>query len=76
MSHTWCKGKTREQLTSDPNRFSARRNAHPSYSRARSRCQHGHGPSCTSQHHLGVPQAPSTRPALGQPEPTRPAEHR
>lgn len=51
MSHTRCKGKTREQLTSDPKWFSAGRDAHPSCSRAGSR---GWGPSCASQHHLGA----------------------
>lgn len=54
MSHTRRKGKTREQLTSDLKWFSVGRNAHPSCSRARSRCQRGHGLSHASQHHLGA----------------------
>lgn len=75
MSHTRHKGKTLEQLTSDLKWFSVGRNTHPSCSRAGGRCQHGHGRSRTSQHHLGARWAPSTRPALGQLEPTHSAEH-
>lgn len=69
MSHTRRKGKTREQLTNDPKRFSAGRNAHPSCCRAGSCCQCGHGPSCASQHHLGVPWAPSSDQHQDSPNP-------